>query len=219
MTDNELEKHLKLLHTMQLNKKVFMSQGNRLVAAVPVEGCTKTIDIINEMEEIEAEIPIREYDLFKKIHMWNSYGHSLGKKSAHYTNREKEQSETFKMSAHEAQEKLRLLNAYQEFLQRKLIEYRVKQFRGMALPLLPVEKPHAAGTRDYYIEKCRVECQQLHLPERQTISLEIKFKIAETIGIKNLGSFKDFKSRKSNAYQYISTMLSELGYTKKRAKK
>jgi hypothetical protein len=215
MTDYQLEQHLKLLHAIQLGKGVFVFEDSRLVASVNVNGCPKNLDIKNEIAEIEAEIPLRENDLFKKIHVWNAYGQSLRKEKAQYTDLEKERSETFKISTHEAQEKVRLLKEYQEFLERKLKEYRIKQFRGMDLHITPSEKPNPDATRKYHIEKCKVECQRLKLPERQTVSREIKYKIAETIGIKNIGSFKNFKSGHSDAYQYISKMLSELGYSKK----
>jgi hypothetical protein len=215
MTDYKLEQHLKLLHAMQLGKVVFVFKDNRLVASVSMDGCPKDIDIKNEISEIEEEIPLRENELFKKIHMWNSYGLSLRKEKSQYTDLEKERSETFKISTHEAQEKVRLLKEYQEFLQRKLKEYRIKQFRGVDLHITHSEKPNPDAIRKYHLEKCKVECQRLKLPERRTVSREIKYKIAETMGIKNIGSFKNFKSGKNDAYQYISKMLSELGYSKK----
>jgi hypothetical protein len=217
MTDYQLEQHLKLLHAMQLNKAVFVFEDSRLVAPVTLDGCTKDIDIKNEIAEIEAEIPLRENDLFKKLHIWNSYGLSLGKEKGQFTDLEKERSETFKINTHEAQERVKLLKQYQEFLQRKFMEYRTKQFRGKVLHSTPSEKLTTGTTRKYHIEKCKVECQRLTLTERQTVRREIKYKIAETIGMKNLGSFKNFKSGKSNAYQYISKILSELGYSKKQA--
>jgi chromosome segregation ATPase len=215
MTDYQLEKHLKLLHMMQSGKAVFAFEDSRLVASVIVDGCTEDIDIKNEIEEIEAEIPPREYDLFKNLDMWNSYGRSLRKKRGQYTDLEKERSETFKISTHEAQERLRLLKQYQEFLQRKLKEYRTKQLRGMDLHSTQSEKQNPDATRKSKIEKCKEVCQRLNLPERQTVSREIKFIIAETIGMKGLGSFTNFKSGKSKAYQSICKMLSELGYSKK----
>jgi hypothetical protein len=151
--------------------------------------------------------------------MWNSYGYSLGKEKTLYSDVEKQRSETFKMSTHEAQERVRLLKQYQEFLRRKFMEYRAKQFRGKVIQTPPSKKINPAAARTYQLDKCRGECQRLKLPERQTVSREMKYKIAESIGLKNLGSFKNFKSGKSSAYRYISKLLSDLGYSKKGAAK
>jgi hypothetical protein len=214
MNDYRLELHLKLLLTMHSGKAVFAFEDNRLVASVTVDGSTKDIDIKNEIAEIEAEIPLRENDLFKRLHIWNSYGLSLQKEKKQYTDLEKERSETFRISTHEAQERLKLLKQYLEFLQRKLKEYRTKQILGMDLHSTPSERPNPNATRKYKMEKCKEECQRLNLPKGQTVSREIKFIIAETIGMKNLGSFSNFKSGKSKAYQSISKLLSELRYSK-----
>jgi hypothetical protein len=75
-----------------------------------------------------------------------------------------------------------------------------------------------ASVKKVLLEECRKECQKRKLPKGQTIRREIKYQIAQAIGMDNLGTLETFKSRNS-AYHLISKMLSELGYCRKAASK
>jgi len=75
-------------------------------------------------------------------------------------------------------------------------------------------KPTQKSIKDTLIDKCEIECKSRKLPQRKTISREVKFDIANIIGMDGVGTFASFKSGNS-AYHRISKILSSLGYSEK----
>jgi hypothetical protein len=67
--------------------------------------------------------------------------------------------------------------------------------------------------KQYLIKKCREECKIRRLKKRVTVLREMKYSIAKAIGIKDVGTLDDFKAGQP-AYQLVSKMLSELGYSR-----
>lgn len=65
--------------------------------------------------------------------------------------------------------------------------------------------------RTHLVEKCKRECVRLGLKQRDKVSREIKFEIAQAIGMKP-GSYTTFKSGKSAKYHRISKILAELHF-------
>ncbi|MGA3287161.1 MAG: hypothetical protein ABSD46_07030 [Bacteroidota bacterium] len=76
-----------------------------------------------------------------------------------------------------------------------------------------VTEKSSLTTKIILLEKCKKECEKRNLPIKETITREIKYEIAKTIGI-NVPAFKSFKS-KNPKYHLVSKMLSELGYSRK----
>lgn len=69
-------------------------------------------------------------------------------------------------------------------------------------------------TREYLKDRCKIECDRLHLPLYQTVSREMKYELAKILRLDGTTSFKDFKSGHP-VYHLVSKMLSELNYCKK----
>ena len=64
-------------------------------------------------------------------------------------------------------------------------------------------------------KKCKRECESRGLPKGKTLRPEVKYEIAQAIGINDIGTLETFKSGQ-RAYQKISTILSNLGYKQRR---
>jgi hypothetical protein len=90
-----------------------------------------------------------------------------------------------------------------------------KWFTENHLPI-PANAADESAVKARLLDQCRVECERRELPKGETINLETKYDIAESIGLDGLGSIETFKSG-DPAYHRISKMLSELGYKRKRA--
>jgi hypothetical protein len=81
---------------------------------------------------------------------------------------------------------------------------------------LPIVEGDSSDERATLKEKCRKECENRKLPREVTVPRQLKFEIAQAIGLESLVIYKKFKPGEKS-YHRISRILSELKYSQKKA--
>lgn len=98
---------------------------------------------------------------------------------------------------------------------RENIENVTAYYRKLREVVFDIHVPDAEPRREYRIQQVLSECKKQNLPKKETVSREIKYEIAKDVKLE-VPDFDNFKSGEKT-YNYISKMLSELGYSKKPA--